>query len=161
MQKQGEGQGQPVLGIVHVPMTGETYYAERGKGAWMKYKDKTVRLSVRSVPLSSSLLGYCHMKSEIDKVIKLYNIIKPRVRDFRKFGAGALELALVASGRLQGFMVVKARPWDVAAGILLVEEAGGKTTDFKGNPFPLFEHSDLLSAPPDIHEELLGIIKDV
>ena len=149
------------MGVVHVPMTGETYYAEKGKGAWVKVGDSRVRLKVKHLPMEKSIFGYCHDNTEIERVVKMYETIKPLSRDFRKFGAGALELALVASGMIQGFMVIKSRPWDVASGILLVKESGGIVTDFKGDSFSLFSHPDLLATSPELHPRLTELLKNV
>ncbi|MCC7570204.1 inositol monophosphatase [Candidatus Micrarchaeota archaeon] len=152
---------QPILGIVHVPITGATYFAEKGKGAWFQYSNKTTQTNVKFTPLNKSVWGFCHVNN-LERTIKLFGKIKPKVHDARKFGAGALEMALVGGGSLNGFIDIGVRPWDVAAGILLVEEAGGLVTDFKGNKFSLFEQSsDLLATSKELHPQLLEILKDI
>ena len=179
---------EPVLGIVHVPMTKETYYAEKGKGSFLKTKMiktkmfetkmiktnnnsfKTgihnsdtviVRAHVHSKVLDKSVLAFCNSGAEVERIVKVYNILKPKARIFSRFGAAALELALTGAGHINGFLALGAKPWDVAAGVLIVEEAGGKVTNLKGEKFKLFGHAGLLCAPPELHAKLLSLVKDV
>ena len=85
-------------------------------------------------------------------------MFKREVTTFRHMGAAALELAYVGCGRLDGLLLVDTHPWDVAAGALIVSEAGGKVTDFSGRPFSM-DSKDLLATNGRIHGQTLALIR--
>ena len=118
-----DGQGL-LLGVVHDPLAGETFSALRGRGAWLG----GTRLQViASVPLERALVGTgfsYHAEARVEQA-RLVGSVLPRVRDVRRAGSAALDLAAVAAGRLDAFYEHGLMPWDLAAGELLVREAGG------------------------------------
>lgn len=144
------------VGVVYAPFLKELYVAESGRGAFLNGK----RIKVSSVKdIEKSYLVSCE-GGEKDKVRRatLYKILASKAIDLRKLGSAALECGWVACGRADGYVTTKISPWDVAAGILLVEEAGGKVSDFKGNPWN-FEKSDLVVSNGKIHRSLLKEVK--
>lgn len=149
-----------LLGCVYAPMTGEMFHAEKGKGAFLN--GRRLRVSV-TADMKRCLLAFCYGFSQADteRIIRMFGSLIPAARGFTQMRAAALELAFVAAGRLEGFAFPGARPWDVAAGSLLVKEAGGRVTDFSGNEWRLGADNkcgDLLASNGKIHEEALVLI---
>jgi len=125
--------GRPLLGGVYDPFRDELFLAQRGKGATLNGK----RLSVSTTPIiTDSLLitGFAYDRAERpDYYLKPFKAFMTTCHDVRRSGSAALDLAWVAAGRADGFWEFELNPWDVAAGRLLIEEAGGKVTDFNGD----------------------------
>ncbi len=125
-------EGEIILGVVHVPVLGETYHAEAGKGAHLGSR----RLSVSSSSdLINSLLatGFAYVREETAaNNLGNFNRLNLKARGVRRYGSAAIDLAYVAAGKLDGFWELYLAPWDVAAGSLLVTEAGGKVADLSG-----------------------------
>ncbi|MEM5883082.1 MAG: inositol monophosphatase family protein [Candidatus Aenigmatarchaeota archaeon] len=145
-------------GAIYFPISNETFFAERGKGAFLNGK----RIFVSRIDkLEKSYFVSCEggEKSKKRKA-KVYSIIASKAVDIRKLGSGSLECAWVASGRAEAYLTLKIPPWDVAAGVLLVEEAGGKVSDFKGREWSL-RQCDFLASNSLIHEKVLKIVKDI
>lgn len=124
--------GIPVVGAVYVPRLDEMYSAERGKGA--NLNDQPIQVS-QTLLLQDAVLatGFPYDK-HISERNNLDNFcaFTRQVRGIRRFGAAAVDLCFVASGRLDGYWEEKLQPWDMAAGILIVEEAGGQITNYAG-----------------------------
>jgi len=144
-----------ILGTIYAPAIDEFYLACKTKGAYFNHKKITVS-NISS--LSKSYILYCE-GAEINKlrVRKILNRVYPKVVDLRKLGSAGLEIAWVASGRYEAYFTTKIDPWDVAPGVLLVEEAGGKVTDFKGNFWEL-KRKDVLFSNKKIHSQILNLI---
>ncbi len=122
----------PEVGMVHVPLLRETFSAIRGRGAFLNGRRIRVRRSTR---LRDALMstGFPYVRNRAFREnLRNMNFLLPRVRDFRRGGAAAIDLAFVACGRLDGYFESGLSPWDVAAGSLLVSEAGGAVTDWDG-----------------------------
>jgi myo-inositol-1(or 4)-monophosphatase len=140
-------QGVPQIGVVFDAMRNEMFWAVRGYGAYMNER----RIQVSRVPaLSSALLAtgfpYDTQVKPEDNMGLFLNFMT-RCHGVRRAGSAALDLAYVACGRLDGFWELRLSPWDVAAGVLLVEEAGGLTADFCGAPLTLAQRRiDILAA---------------
>ncbi len=144
---------------VYVPFLDEFFYAEKGKGATMN--DKPIKISDTS-ELKNSFVQFCngHTDEAIKNISKIFTHIRPKVLALRQQGAGAMEMCYVAAGRAPAyFMSDFESPWDVAAGTLIVREAGGKVTNFKGEEFQL-KDTNLLSTNGKIHEEALKEINE-
>jgi len=154
-----EEDGTLVAGVVYDPMRDELFAAERGKGAWLN--GKPMRVS-RTPELAESLVatGFPSRKRHLSPNVHFYQEFTLRSHGVRRAGSAALDLAYVASGRMEGFWEFKLNPWDTAAGTLLVEEAGGRVTDFSGGPFRL-DSREVLASNGFIHEELLGLFSDM
>jgi myo-inositol-1(or 4)-monophosphatase len=150
--------GDAVAGVVRDALRGETFWAERGAGA----RNESGPLAVsRAAELSASLVAtgfpYDKHESAVDNVANFGRVTK-RVRGIRRGGSAALELAYVAAGRLDGFWELKLSPWDTAAGVLLVAEAGGRVSRIDGTAYRPGE-VDVVATNGHIHEELLTLLK--
>ena len=148
---------EPVLAAVYAPMIDELFIAEQGKGAFMNGK----RLHVsRENKLSDSLVVYCHYSSrkEVERVTRIFAKLKPLCRDFNRLRAAGVELSFVAAGRIGAYVSNGTQAWDIAAGALLVREAGGRVTDFSGNDWDITKN-DMIASNGKIHRELVSILK--
>jgi myo-inositol-1(or 4)-monophosphatase len=111
--------------------------------------------------LRRSILAFCHGrdKASIENVSKIFRAVKSVNASFRQMGSSELELCLVAAGRIEGYVSVGLKPWDVAAGALIVKEAGGRVTDFQGREFTLGS-ANVLATNGRVHGEMLRLIGD-
>jgi len=147
--------GELLFGTVYAPAISELYLAEKGNGAYLN--QSRIHVS-ETFDLQQSYLFYCE-GGERDRLrtggilAKVY----PEVMDIRKLGSAGLETAWVAAGKGEAYFTTKIEPWDVAPGVLLVQEAGGEVTDFKGNPWKL-ETSDLLFSNGRVHSTMLDLL---
>jgi myo-inositol-1(or 4)-monophosphatase len=151
--------GALVAAVIYDPMRDELYEAERGKGATLN--GKAIAVS-KIATLAEALVatGFPSRKRHQNPNIHFYHEITLRSHGVRRAGSAALDLAYVAAGRLEGFWEFNLNPWDTAAGILLVEEAGGRVTNFEGGGFRLNSEETLVSNGL-IHEELVRIFEDL
>lgn len=129
--------GRPVVAVVHAPVLRETFFATAGGGAWLRRQDgEKVALGVRRTEqLGEAVVatGFPYLRNELtNNNLANLNAIYPHVRGIRRFGAAALDLAFVAAGRLDAFWEQHLGPHDMAAGVLLVREAGGVVEDLDG-----------------------------
>jgi len=148
-------QGELVLGAVYAPAIDEFYFAEKKEGAYLN----GMKIQVSDVSdLGQSYVLYCE-GGDRNKVRtgELLHEVYPHVTDIRKLGSAGLETAWVATGRREAYYTTKIEPWDVAAGVLLVQEASGQVSDFQGNPWQP-QTSDLLFSNGKVHEKVLGLI---
>lgn len=155
-----EVEGEIVAGIVHQPLTDETYWAERGQGAYLN--DRRLRVSSRT-KLEDSLIGTgIPFKGEEGHGHYLATLAKiaPMVSGVRRMGAAALDLAFVAAGRFEAFWEFDLNPWDIAAGILLVREAGGYVTTPTGDP-DVLKSGDVVAANDRLHQPIAELIRQV
>jgi myo-inositol-1(or 4)-monophosphatase len=154
-----EDDGTLVAAVIYDPMRDELFTAERGRGATLN--GKPVRVS-RIGQLAEALLatGFPSHKRHANPNIHFYQEFTLRSHGVRRAGSAALDLAYVACGRCDAFWEFKLNPWDTAAGILLVEEAGGRVTDFSGGHFRL-DSREVLASNGLIHDELVGLFSDM
>ena len=154
-----------VAGVIYDPMRDELYTAERGRGAWLNgramHVSKPMHVS-RIGHLAESLIstGFPSRKRHDSPNIHFYHEFTLRSHGVRRAGSAALDLAYVAAGRLEAFWEFNLNPWDTAAGVLLVTEAGGLVTDFAGGAFQL-NSSETLASNGLIHAELIGLFRDM
>jgi myo-inositol-1(or 4)-monophosphatase len=151
--------GTLVAGVIYDPLRDELFTAERGHGTQLN--GKPVRVS-RNAQLAEALLGtgFPSRKRHASPNIHFYQEFTLRSHGVRRAGSAALDLAYVACGRMDAFWEFNLNPWDTAAGILLVEEAGGRVTDFAGRHFQL-KSDEILASNGLIHEELIGMFDDM
>jgi myo-inositol-1(or 4)-monophosphatase len=149
----------PLFGVVFAPAMNEFFVAETGKGACLN--GQKIKVS-KITKLQESLLTFCHghCEQDIKRAIKLYQKFKLGGRDLRQLGSAAIEMGFVAAGRTESIMIPGANPWDVAAGTVLVREAGGRVTDFEGKDWNL-KSKDMLASNGLIHNLLLKEIHKV
>jgi myo-inositol-1(or 4)-monophosphatase len=151
-----EHAGQIVIGVIYDPIRDETFAAERGEGATLN--GRRVRVSNVS-DLNRALLctGFPYdVREHSDFARHFYNFIM-QAQAVRRDGSAALDLAYVACGRFDGFWEEGLRPWDVAAGVLLVEEAGGRVSHYDGSPFDVYTPPIMVSNNL-IHEEMMRVL---
>jgi myo-inositol-1(or 4)-monophosphatase len=151
-------QKQPVVGVVHNIIPDECFHAVKGGKAFCN--DKEIRVTAIG-HLRESLLATGFPYYHLDKSEVYLDIIKDflaKTHGIRRLGSAAIDLAYVACGRLEGFFEYNLNPWDVAAGALIVQEAGGSVTDFKGEDNYLFG-GQMCASNTSIHAEMLGVIK--
>jgi myo-inositol-1(or 4)-monophosphatase len=147
----------PVLGVVYEVMAKECFYASEGNGAYCN--GKSIRISSIQT-LSESLLatGFPYYQFEkMDAYLAIIRTFLDQTHGIRRLGSAAVDLAYVACGRLEGFFEYNLNPWDVAAGGFIVEQAGGRVTDFQGGPNYLFGRE--LCAGGAVQPEMQRIIK--
>ncbi len=131
-----DADGEMVAGVIYDPLRDEMFSVERGRGAWLNNR----RISVSKTALlqeSLTATGFPSKKRHDSPNVHFYQEITLRSHGVRRAGSAALDLAYVACGRLDGFWEFNLNPWDTSAGVLLVEEAGGKVTHFDGSRFTL------------------------
>ena len=150
--------GEIILGVIFAPILNELYVAESGEGAWLNGR----RLKVSDIKDGRALQAVCSGShpTDIKFMTKYYGYQKLHSLDARQLGSAALELAYTAGGRLESIVIAGARSWDVAAGILLVREAGGTVTDFKNQPWNL-KSKDMAADNGCIHAEIIKVIKKI
>jgi myo-inositol-1(or 4)-monophosphatase len=154
-----EQDGTIVAGVIYNPMLDELFTAERGKGARLNGRP----IHVSSVPdLGESLVatGFPSRKRHGSPNIHFYQEFTLRSHGVRRAGSAALDLAYVACGRFEAFWEFHLNPWDTSAGFLLVEEGGGRITDFAGGPFQL-NSREVLASNGLIHDELITMFVDL
>jgi len=153
-----EREGTIVAGLVYNPATDEMFIGERGKGAFLN--DQRLRVAARQ-RLSDSVIGCAlpHMgRGDLALFRKELAVIQERVAGLRRFGSAALDLAWVAAGRLDGFWERDLSPWDMAAGLLLVREAGGFVSDADGGD-AMLTNGHIVAGNETIQRELLRLLK--
>ena len=153
-----EREGTVVAGLIYNPANEDMFIAERGKGAFLN--EQRIRVAGRKL-LGDAVLacGLPHQgRGDLAVARKETGAMQEHVAGLRRFGAAALDLAWVAAGRLDGYWERDINPWDMAAGIILVREAGGFVTDCDGGE-DMFHKGHLAAGNEDIHKELLAVLK--
>jgi myo-inositol-1(or 4)-monophosphatase len=146
-----------VAGIVYNPANEELFIAERGKGAFLN--DQRLRVAARR-RLADAVIacGLPHLgRGDLAQFRKEFGAVQEKVAGLRRFGAAALELAWVAAGRLDAYWERNLSPWDMAAGLLLVREAGGFVTDLDGRD-DMFGRAEIIAGNETILRELMTLI---
>lgn len=152
--------GELSQGVIYDPLKQELFTASRGSGAFLN--NRRIRVSQRK-SLEGALLGTGFPFGDSDKLeefIASFRAIFPMTSGIRRAGAASLDLAYVACGRLDGFWEFNLKPWDIAAGALLIIEAGGLISDLEGSSTYL-EIGHVLSATPAIYDEMSGLLRNV
>lgn len=153
-----EKSGEIVAGVVHDPIKDEMFVAEKGGGAFLN--DRRLRVSARKAMGEALLATGIPFRGHGDRdaFAKQLDAAMRETAGVRRFGAAALDLAYVAAGRYEGFWEEGLSPWDIAAGILLVREAGGYVSDLKGGPNVL-HGSSILASNGLLHAPLQSMLK--
>ena len=152
-----EHEGKIIMGAVYNPIMKEFFFAEKGLGATLN--DKKLQISNKTKVVDSCLVTgfpYTYLDTPNGPLQIFEKLIRKGV-PVRRLGSAAIDLCWVAAGRFDGFYEHKLQAWDSAAGFLMVEEAGGKVTDFAGNPYSVYQ-PHILATNGKIHEEMLGIL---
>lgn len=151
--------GQVTVAVTYSPLHDEMFWAERGQGAWLNGQRLRVSTADR---LRDALLatGFAYRRATLeDNNLAEFGAMMPRVQGMRRAGAAVLDLAYLACGRLDAYWEMHLKPWDWAAGWLLVEEAGGIVTDMRGSPWVLSTNNMAASNGAPLHEKLLEVLR--
>ncbi|MFC1632960.1 inositol monophosphatase family protein [Patescibacteria group bacterium] len=149
----------PILAVTYSPILDEMYYAVEGQGAYLNEQ----RIYVSKIDkLEDSIMTHCYGYNQkyLERITKTEEYFRPIVRTTRQFGSAALELAYVAAGRAEAYLIQGTNSWDLAPGALLVREAGGIVTDQKGIKWTTDEHS-ILAANSKIHSKYLDELSKI
>jgi len=152
--------GQITQAVVYDPTRNELFTASRGRGAFLN--DRRIRVS-RRTKLREALIGTgfpFRQLDHLDGYVRMFKRITEETAGIRRPGAAALDLAYVAAGRLDGFWEFGLSPWDMAAGSLLILEAGGIVSDFDGEEDYL-GNGHVVCGAPKVHEQLLALVQEV
>jgi myo-inositol-1(or 4)-monophosphatase len=144
--------------VIYDPTRNELFAATKGAGAFLN--DKRIRVTKRD-KLANSLIGTgfpFRSTTDVDNYIPLFKAMSGKCQGLRRPGSAALDLAYVAAGRLDGFFEKGLKPWDIAAGALIVTEAGGITGNFSGESDYLHK-GDIISATPKVFAQMVNILK--
>lgn len=150
--------GETVLGVVYDPLLDECFTAEKGKGAFLN--GNPIRVSDTQEMIKAMLVTgfpYNVHKTEENNLDYFANFILT-AQAVRRLGSAAIDLCYVASGRLDGYWELQLQAWDAAAGVLILEEAGGKVTNMDGTPFELKPPYAMIAANPVLHQKMYEVV---
>jgi len=156
-EQRPDGRWEPMAALVYQPLTDESFWAEKGRGAWLQ--DQRLRVSSRRdladalIATGIPFLGH----GNFAEWSRIFGAVAPEVAGIRRFGSAALDLAWVAAGRFDGYWESDLSRWDVAAGMLLVREAGGFVTDYRGADRAI-ERNEFLAANDALHSKLHKLV---
>ncbi len=152
--------GENMLGIVYNPYADELFYAEKGKGAFCNGE----KISVSSRTPDEAIVAFGTSPytklTDGEKTMKIASELLYKCADIRRFGSAAIDLAYLAAGRFDLFFEVQLSPWDYAAGMLIIKEAGGIITDMQGNELKLDKPTPVIAGNPIAYSALLEITKE-
>jgi myo-inositol-1(or 4)-monophosphatase len=153
-----EHKGQIVSGVVHDPVKDETFWAERGEGAWLN--DRRIRVSARTRLIECLFATGIPFgaKTTLPAMLQDLARLMPECAGVRRLGSAALDLAYVAAGRYDGFWERELHPWDIAAGMLIIQEAGGFVGPIRDGHNPM-EHGDIVAANAGVFDRFAEIIR--
>lgn len=155
--------GKPVMAVVYNPILNELFWAEAGSGAYCN--GDPLHVSTQD-NLQQSLIATGFPYAKVDQgveyhwVIDVLTSLLPYIRDIRRLGAAAVDLCYLAQGRTDAFYEIDLKPWDVSAGILIVQEAGGHVTNQYGEPFD-FDDKGIVASNGRVHGQLLEHMKPI
>jgi myo-inositol-1(or 4)-monophosphatase len=155
-----ERAGEAIAGVVYDPVRQEMFSAERGAGAYLNGRRIHVS-TARDLGVSLASTGFPSRKRSNDINIHFYYQIAMASHGVRRTGSAAIDLAYVASGRLDLFWEFGLKPWDMAAGTLLVTEAGGRVSDMRGAPHNITSSENLLADNGALHESVLAFLAEI
>ena len=153
----------PYIGIVYNPILNELYRAKAGSGSYLN--DKLLRVSSDDnfqTSLISTGFPYTSAtnRDDLDWVIKKLKKVLPNCQDIRRLGSASIDLCMVANGIYEGYYEINLKPWDVSAGILILQEAGGKITNTCNKPYDMFNDRCIVASNSKIHDRLISFLKD-
>jgi myo-inositol-1(or 4)-monophosphatase len=153
-----EENGRVIMGAVLDPFKRELFFAASGRGAFVN--GRRIRVSSKNKLIDSLLVtGFPYDRHKrATFYLKFYDAFMRRTQGIRRMGAAALDMAYVACGRFEGYWEFKLKPWDAAAGWVLVREAGGRVTDFRGRPYSLEDTGQTLCTNGRVHDDMARIL---
>ena len=150
--------GETVLGVVYQPITQELFTVQKGKGA---YRNGSKMAVTKTTSFNDAIVGSVfpyYLAEDPLYCIQKFSSVLARGVPVRRLGVASIDLAYVADGRFDGFFEVSLQPWDMAAGLLLIEEAGGKVSDWQGNHLDITSDQPILTSNGHIHREFQEIL---
>ncbi len=150
--------GRPVVGVVHAPMLGRVYSARLGGGAFCD--GRPIRVAERPVEEAICATGF-PFRAKRDRLPEYFPVFERALmtfEDLRRAGSASLDLSWTAAGVFDGYFEQALGTWDVAAGALLVREAGGVVTDWQGDDRAWLHSGDIVAAPPHVHQRILEVL---
>ena len=153
-----ERAGEVVLGVVHDPMAQETYAAERGNGATLN--GRSIEVSDTDELIRALLAtGFPYDRDDVSATLDLFGRFAVLTQSMRRLGSAALDMCYVAAGRLDGYYERGVQAWDIAAGSVILEEAGGKATDYRGRQLDL-EGREVVASNGLLHPALVDVTSE-
>lgn len=155
-----EVEGKILLGVVYNPILDELYYATKEQGAFFNEK-KIMVSSISDTSKALLVTGFPYeRKGRIEYLLSPIREIYKKFTGFRRLGSAAIDMCYVARGSFEGFYEENLKPWDTAAGKIIVEEAGGKISDYSGNEYNIYKKT-IVASNGVIHSSILKILKDI
>ena len=151
--------GMPVVGVVHAPLLGVTYTASKGGGAFANSEPITVSARDTERAICATGFPFRAKADRLDEYLPVFEAALRRFEDLRRAGSASLDLAWTAAGVFDGYFEQALGPWDVAAGALLVREAGGVVTDWSGDDRSWLTSGDIVAGPPAVHAAMLELTR--
>ena len=151
--------GVPVVGVVHAPLLGTTYAASMGGGAFCDGERMSVGERSSDRAICATGFPFRAKAERLDEYLPVFEAALRRFEDLRRAGSASLDLAWTSAGVFDGYFEQALGPWDVAAGALLVREAGGVVTDWSGDERAWLTTGDIVAGPPAVHAELLELAR--
>ncbi len=154
-----ERDGEMIAGVIYDPIKDEMFWAEKGLGAYCN--NKRMRVSARSDLIDCLVatgIPFAGVMDDDPRFIARLNALMPRVAGIRRWGAAALDMAYVAAGRFDGYWENSIAPYDVAAGVVMVKEAGGFVSPIEPKKSPVFD-GDIVASNSAIHDTVLKLIR--
>ena len=145
---------EPVVGVVHAPMLGDTYWATDGGGAFRDGERLAVSTRTPEEAICATGFPFRAKRERLPEYFPVFERALTTFEDLRRAGAASLDLAWTAAGVYDGYFEQGLGPWDVAAGALLVREAGGLVSDWQGDPHAWLRSGDIVAAPPAVHARI-------
>ena len=150
--------GEPVVGVVHAPMLGDVYAARRGGGAFLNGEPVTVSSRQPEQAICATGFPFRAKRERLPEYLPVFHRALNRFEDLRRAGAASMDLVLTAAGVFDGYFEQNLGTWDVAAGAVIVREAGGVVTDWQGDQRAWLTSGDIVAAPPAVHAAILDVI---
>lgn len=145
--------GRPFIGVCYNPISGDIFHAQMGQGAY--HNGRRIRVSSNDKLLNSLVAtGFPYTQGNLDAIIARFSCVLSQVQGIRRLGSAELDLCYVAAGAFDAFWEEGLKPWDMAAGVTILTEAGGMITSLDGSPFDLYR-GDILASNAKVHQELL------
>ena len=151
--------GVPVVGVVHAPLLAVTYTASKGGGAFANGERMTVSARDAERAICATGFPFRAKADRLDEYLPVFEAALRRFEDLRRAGSASLDLAWSAAGVFDGYFEQALGPWDVAAGALLVREAGGVVTDWSGDDRAWLTSGDIVAGPPAVHTAMLELTR--
>ena len=154
-------QDKPILGVIYDPMRDECFYASKDDGAYLNQAQTTIPIHVSTTDsLIQALLatGFPYDRSLSERSLATLNKFLLQTHGIRRQGAAALDLVSVAAGRFDGYWEFNLKSWDVTAGIIILQEAGGRVTNFAGEEVLITPQMDLVASNGRLHQQMLQVL---